>query len=433
MRRLIAALVILLALPGIAGAHALNEYLQATILSVDKNRVQASMRLVPGSAVLPAVLAQIDLNKNGVVSKAEELAYAKRVLGDLKLSLDGHPLAPRLVKVRFPPLELMKEGLGEIRVDFTADVPPGSGVRKLAFENHHQSHISAYLVNSLVPKDPGVHLAAQHRNADQSVYQLDYTQGIEAPTPPPATSLTTDLGGFSSMFRLGMRHIAGGTDHLLFLLALLLPAPLVARTSRWAGCGRIRESTLQIVRVVTAFTIGHSISLAAAAFGLVSVPGRPIEVLIAVSILVSAAHALRPLFPGREAVIAAFFGLIHGLAFAAALGQLELGWWERTTGVLGFNLGIETMQLGVIAATMPSLLLLSRTRAYQALRVGGALFAAAASLGWIAERLLGLHLFVDVAVDAIAHRAVLLAALLFMAAVACWWQRNSAIRFSIQQ
>ena len=128
--------------------------------------------------------------------------------------------------------------------------------------------------------------------------------------------------GLASAFRLGLRHIAEGTDHLLFLLALLLLAPLLVLGSRWAGFAGVRHSLLQILKVVTAFTVGHSITLALAAVGLIRVPSRPIEVLIAVSILVSAVHALRPLFPGREAVIAAFFGLIHGLAFATTLGQL---------------------------------------------------------------------------------------------------------------
>jgi hypothetical protein len=150
----------------------------------------------------------------------------------------------------------------------------------------------------------------------------------------------------------------------LFLLVLLLPAPLLISGSRWAGFAGARHGVLQILRVVTAFTLGHSITLAAAALGLVQVPSQPIEVLIAISILVSAAHAFRPLFPRREAAIAAFFGLIHGLAFAATLNQLGLGRWERVAGILAFNLGIETMQLIVVAAIMPSLVLISRTRAY---------------------------------------------------------------------
>ena len=94
-----------------------------------------------------------------------------------------------------------------------------------------------------------------------------------------------------------MRHIAEGTDHLLFLLALLLPAPLIVIGSRWAGFAEVRSSLLQILKIVTAFTIGHSITLMLAASGLVRLPSRPIEVLIAFSILISAIHALRPIFP----------------------------------------------------------------------------------------------------------------------------------------
>jgi hypothetical protein len=225
--------------------------------------------------------------------------------------------------------------------------------------------------------------------------------------------------GFASIFRLGMRHIAGGTDHLLFLLALLLPAPLLALGSRWVGFAGARRSLLQILKVVTAFTIGHSITLALAALGLVRVSTHPIEVLIAISILVSAIHALRPLFPGREALIAAFFGLIHGLAFAATLEELGLGRWERVAGILAFNLGIETMQLIAVAAIMPSLVLLSRLRSYSVIRIGGALFAGVASVGWIVERLLHVDYSVDVLVDALAHHAVWIAGGLFLISLAC--------------
>jgi hypothetical protein len=234
--------------------------------------------------------------------------------------------------------------------------------------------------------------------------------------------------GFASIFRLGMRHIAEGTDHLLFLLVLLLPAPLLVLGSRWAGFAGVRRSLLRILTVVTAFTVGHSITLALAALGLAHVPGRPIEVLIAFSILVSALHAIRPLFPGREAGIAAFFGLIHGLAFATTLGELGLGRWERVASILAFNLGIETMQLLVIAATMPSLVLLSRTRAYSVLRVGGASFAGLASVGWIAERLLNQHTPVDFVVDTMARHAGWLAIALFLISLLTWRFHHSLKR-----
>ncbi len=215
--------------------------------------------------------------------------------------------------------------------------------------------------------------------------------------------------GFGSIFNLGMRHIAEGTDHLLFLLALLLPAPLLVSHWRWAGYSGIRQCLLRIGKVVTAFTAGHSVTLAAGALNLVHVPSRPIEVFIAVSIMVSAVHALRPLFPGREALIAGCFGLVHGLAFATALAELGLGRWERLAGIFGFNCGIEAMQLIVVGATLPALILLSRTRLYSSVRIGGALFAATAAAGWIAQRLWGMPNPLDAVVMALAQSAVWIA------------------------
>ena len=215
--------------------------------------------------------------------------------------------------------------------------------------------------------------------------------------------------GFGSVFNLGMRHIAEGTDHLLFLLVLLFPAPLLVRDARWIGYSDMRVCLVRIAKVVTAFTLGHSVTLAAGAMDLVHVPSRPIEVLIAVSILVSAVHALRPIFPGREAVIAGCFGLVHGMAFAATLGELGLGRWDRVASIFGFNLGIEAMQLIVVAIALPSLILLSRTRLYPSIRTTGALFAGAVAIAWIGQRLWNLPNPADVLVMALAQHAAWIA------------------------
>lgn len=427
--RLVAAAAILLSLGAGAFAHRLDEYLQATILSVEKDHVRASMRLIPGVAVSSIILADIDTNGDSVISEAEKQAYVERVLRELSITVDGKSVRPTLVSRKFPAIEEIKEGLGEIQIEFTVELGRGGRERRIVFENHHRNEISAYLVNCLVPGDPNIRILAQNRNESQSFYQLDYAQaGSGSDTSSKASStFRGGMGdvGFASIFRLGMRHIAGGTDHLLFLLALLLPAPLMVLGSRWAGFAGSRHSLLRILKVVTAFTVGHSLTLALAAMGLVQVPGRPIEVLIAVSILVSAVHALRPLFPGREAAIAAFFGLIHGLAFATILGELGLGRWERVTGILAFNLGIEAMQLIVVAAVMPSLVIMSQARAYPFLRIGGALFAGFASAGWIAERLLGVHNPVGVVVDLVASRAVWIAGALFLISLGCWRLRGA--------
>ena len=109
--------------------------------------------------------------------------------------------------------------------------------------------------------------------------------------------LTVDLGkgsawrGFVAMVELGGNHILTGTDHLLFLLILLLPAPLMATGRRWDGLVGARTALGRIGRITLAFTAGHSIALAATALGRVEIPGRPVEAFIAASILVGAVHA----------------------------------------------------------------------------------------------------------------------------------------------
>ncbi|MGI4751115.1 MAG: HupE/UreJ family protein [Janthinobacterium lividum] len=193
--------------------------------------------------------------------------------------------------------------------------------------------------------------------------------------------------GFKSMIGLGMQHISEGTDHLLFLLVLLLPAPLLVASKRWGKFGGVRYSLIHILRVVTAFTIGHSITLLSGVMGWIHAPGQVIEILIAISILVSAIHALYPIFPNREMYIAGGFGLIHGLAFASTLANLNLETSRMVLSILGFNIGIELMQLFVIAMVIPWLILLSRLPVYKIIRVVGAVLAGVAAIGWIIERI----------------------------------------------
>lgn len=426
-RRLLLVTAWFLSLSGVASAHRLDEYLQATLLTVGQDRVQGSMRLIPGVAVSAGVVAEIDRNGDGVLSVGERQAYAERVLRDWTVSIDGRPVTPRLVSMSFPGIGEMREGLGEIHLEWAADLPAGGHTRRLVLENMRRDANTAYMVNALVPQDRTIEITGQQRNALQTLYELEYVR-TDVAAAPAHWWAQAGGAGFVSLFRLGVRHIAEGTDHLLFLLALLLPAPLLAVGGRWSGVAGLRKSLMRILKIVTAFTVGHSITLALAATGVVSIPGRPVEVLIAVSILISAVHALRPLFPGREAWVAAFFGLIHGLAFATTLSELGLGHWERMVGILAFNLGIETMQMLVVAATLPSLLLLSRTRAYPVFRVGGAVFAGVAAAGWIAERTLGLHGPVDGWVSAVARQAGWGAAMLFLvSAGSCWFGRTARV------
>lgn len=201
--------------------------------------------------------------------------------------------------------------------------------------------------------------------------------------------LSSSGGGhtaFAAMLKLGMQHIREGTDHQLFLLTLLLPAPLLSRGRRWAGPVGGRTAVRRIAAVTASFTLGHSITLALGALG-VPVAQQVVEAAIALSILVAAIHAVRPLFPGREAIVAGAFGLVHGLAFSEVLRALDLHGIHLVLALLGFNLGIEAMQLVVVALALPPLVLLSRTPAYPRIRVFAAALTGVAALGWLAARM----------------------------------------------
>ncbi|MFL5606265.1 MAG: HupE/UreJ family protein [Gemmatimonadaceae bacterium] len=403
-RHLAATVALLLALATPADAHQLDEYVQASKISVARDRVRVELRLTPGVKVLPRVLAIVDTNGDGVVSTDEQRAYADHVRGDLSLTVDGSRLPLHLVALGFPSMDEMMEGLGEIRMDFEAALPAGGGDRQLTFENHHLSDVSVYLANALVPQDTTIRITAQQRSYEQSRFTLQYAQAMTS---------------YAGMVRLGMRHIAEGTDHLLFLLVLLLPAPLAAMPGRWGRYAGARQGAARLLRIVTAFTIGHSITLAAAGTGWVRAPSGIVEVLIAVSILVSAVHAIRPIFPGREALVAGGFGLVHGLAFASTIAGYGIDPWHTVLTVLGFNVGIELMQLAIVVATVPWLLSLARTPVYAVLRVSGALAAGTAALGWIGERAFGLANPVGPLVEGVAsHGLAFVAALAILAILA---------------
>jgi hypothetical protein len=174
--KIVIALAAVLSIQRLACAHAVDEYLQATLIALEGDRIEASVRLVPGMAVFPQVLADIDANSDRVFSESEQLDYARRFLGDLSLSIDGVALQLKLVSVRFSSIDRLREGLGAIQIELRADLPAGASDRTLVFENHHRKALSAYLMNSQVPRDRNLRIVAQDRNEDQSVYRPEFAR-----------------------------------------------------------------------------------------------------------------------------------------------------------------------------------------------------------------------------------------------------------------
>ena len=195
--------------------------------------------------------------------------------------------------------------------------------------------------------------------------------------------------------REGVWHIWIGFDHILFLLALLLPA--VGHWPRsqqgWQPVPRLRQAFWDVFRIVTAFTVAHSITLSLATLGFVSLPSRWVESAIAASVVLAALNNLWPLFHRGRWMVAFGFGLIHGFGFASVLVDLGLPQGALALALLGFNLGVECGQLAIVAVFLPLAYLLRRTPFYRqvVLRAGSLLIAALAT-AWLVERVFDLKL-----------------------------------------
>jgi hypothetical protein len=415
MRRLLPALLLLLVMMRPAWGHPMPS--SAVVLRVHRAGIDAELTLPIGEL---AMGWEKPLPRDAVRTVRE---YGEELEDYVRAHV--RPVAPdgRPWTVAVREVIPVVEQEPDVRVALTLTPPPGAPADRLTFHydvifHHLITHTAIVTLaidwrNGVTGEDPV--LLGTMRDTNAAIV-IDRSGG-------------SWLRGFAAMFRLGARHIAEGTDHLLFLLALILPAPLVAADGRWGGYAGGKTALRRIVKVVTAFTIGHSITLVLGALGWASLPGAFVESAIALSILVSAVHALVPIFRGREVFIAGGFGLVHGLAFASTLTGFGLDPWTLVSSVLGFNLGIEAFQLLVILATMPWLVLMARSRAYAPFRVAGATLTGVAAAAWFAERALGWANPVAPLVEGVASHALwLLVGLVILALVATVAETPAASR-----
>ncbi len=190
--------------------------------------------------------------------------------------------------------------------------------------------------------------------------------------------------------RSGVTHIATGTDHLLFLLALLLPAVLRRDGDAWLPVPRLRDAAIEVAKVVTAFTVAHSITLSLAVLGVVRLSPRFVEPAIAASIVMAAAQNLAPraALSGRRWPLAFALGLLHGFGFSAALVDLGLRREDLVPTLFGFNLGVEVGQLVAVAAFLPVAFALRGWSGYRPIVLrGGSVVVALVACVWFVQRL----------------------------------------------
>ena len=217
--------------------------------------------------------------------------------------------------------------------------------------------------------------------------------GPQAPNPTFELKQVSRLAQFADYFREGVWHIWIGFDHILFLLSLLLPAVLLWRAPGWQPAPRFGVAAIDVLKIVTAFTVAHSITLSLATLGVVALPSRLVESAIAASVLLAALNNVVPLFHGRRWMVAFAFGLVHGFGFASVLIDLGLPQGTLALALVGFNLGVEGGQLAIVAVFLPLAFWLRRGWFYQRLvMLGGSTLIAGLAGVWLVERMFDLKL-----------------------------------------
>ena len=198
---------------------------------------------------------------------------------------------------------------------------------------------------------------------------------------------------FVEFLRQGVWHIWLGYDHLAFLLLLLLPAVLGRGGSDVDAVPGMRAIVLRVLKLVTAFTAAHSITLTLATLGVLTPPAAPIEAAIAATVIATGVVNLYPRLAVHGAGLAFAFGLIHGFGFANALSELGLSKGAVLAPLAGFNLGVEGGQLAAVALMMPFLAALRARPIYRRFVVPGVSTAVALlAVGWLVQRIGALSL-----------------------------------------
>ena len=343
-------------------------------LSIGHTDVHADI-IIPQSEYMVATSLATGNDKRG-------LARAKSYLEDhfKVVSPDGRPWSVRVDFVEFAQIA----GPPDLHATAILTPPGGASPRRFIVEwsavtAELPSHFAMFVIRSDIAGVSGAEptIAGAARAGAKRVF-------IDAGDASRWRELRNSI-------TLGMAHILGGYDHLMFLLALLLPAPLIAYAGRWTAVRDRRSSIRRMIAIITAFTIGHSLTLIGASLMGWRLPVQPVEVAIAVSVLISAAHAVRPLFPGYEPLVAGGFGLVHGLAFATLVAELHLGSTTAPVALLGFNLGIEIVQLAIVTVILPPLMLIAGRPYYRYVRVGLGCLGILAATAWVMIRLFGIE------------------------------------------
>lgn len=313
----------------------------------------------------------LDANDDGVITWGELLsrkdAVTSYALSRLHAELDG---APATLEATDLLVDNHSDGAyAVVRLSASGHTAPSS------------LKISYNALFDIDPKHRGLFRLEQGDLSRVAVFSPESAvQVFSLSSAAPRTS-------FFTFIREGIWHIWSGYDHILFLLALLLPGVLRRGDGTWQPVPEVKPALMNVLKVVTAFTAAHSITLSLAALGIVHLPVRLIESAIAASVALAAVNNIVPVFTERGWMVAFGFGLLHGFGFANALADLGLRHGQLAATLFGFNLGVEIGQLAIVAVFLPVALSLRGLLFYRrfVLQAGSAAIMLIATT-WFAER-----------------------------------------------
>lgn len=232
-----------------------------------------------------------------------------------------------------------------------------------------------------------------HRGLLQVVGAGRAQAGVLSRDSPSVTVSITAPGRWRQLEEFiaeGIWHILKGYDHILFLLTLLFPAVVRYGALGWEAHDSLRDAAFDVLRVVTAFTLAHSLTLSLAVLGLVHLPARWVESAIAATVLLGALNNLYPVVLGRRWVVAFAFGLVHGFGFASVLADLGLTGSNLAVSLVGFNSGVELGQMAIVLVVLPLAFLARDTWLYRrTFMPAGAATIGGIAAWWLLARLSG--------------------------------------------
>jgi hypothetical protein len=364
--RLLARLLVMLVFAGSAQAHiASNSFIVARVAGED---ITGSVEL----AVRDAELAVgVDANGDGKVTWGELRAAAPQIVRYVRDHV-AFIAQNNVCELSFQPIQVNERVDG----DYTW----------LPFTARCRTPISELVIHYTIMEN----IDPSHRGL-LTLAAGDVTQtGVLGGTTMRAAFSVfapSRWRSFVDYFHAGVWHILSGIDHLLFLLSLLLPAVLLRRGGQWEPVVQVRPALMSVFKVVTAFTVAHSLTLTLAALDIVRLPSRLTESVIAASIIVAALNNIFPVVTESRARIAFAFGLLHGFGFASVLADMGLPHGARLISLLAFNCGIETGQMAVVLAVMPIFYGLRAGVFYRrAVMPWGSAAIAALALVWFVQR-----------------------------------------------